>query len=452
MEIFFYFLIFSIPYLALSPWQRVAGVPTGIFFAGLVMCFVLGMAVQKPHLLKWKRIKRTPLIIPLLFFVAANLVSLARVIFSAGPGGLYLNNLKETGYLLFAVIFYWAAVNFIDNREKLTRSVQVFIAASTVASLYGIIRLFLHMLGLPLGSAQPWTVPRLLGTAGEAQVFGGLVITILPLAVASLLFQIPIFKAPGKYFAVLVLLAALVMTFAAGPWAGFGLSLIFLILWIRYYNLKRLLSLVLVFLVVGLGMVLLDRTVYPHYLEGFRSVTYKITGEAPAPGEFNNKNTDKKYLESVFSKVERSWFRTALWKMFKSSPVFGVGPGNFEQLYNEFRPEGTPSPPYVPKPHNQYLEILAETGLIGLLAFGSVIVNLIFLVFQGWPRSAGDDRKLLVGLVACLIAVGVHGYSFGILVHIQVWLLVALIASLTGSNHEINRNSRVFSVLRGGTI
>lgn len=461
MEYFFYLIIFLIPYLAVSPWQKVMRIPAGLIYVGLVLVFVLMLLLERPERLRWKNISRVQLVVPLLIFFAVNLFSILRIIISKGMAALNANNLKEMGFLGFAVLFYWAVTVFVDNEERFMKSLKTFVICSSIASIYGITRLILFMVGSDYGLAQGWTVPRLLATAGESQVFGGFVISVLPLMIADVLFKNNIFEGPWNHFHMGILLLALIMTFSAGAWAGLVVAVIFLVLWFRYYSPKSIVSSALVVLVVIMGVFLIDRTIYPNYLEGFNSIVFKITGHAPAPEKFANKNAfevlkqempqstasrDQQYVESVFSKVERSWFRAALWNMFKSSPILGIGAGNFEALYNKYRPPGVPAPPYVPKPHNQYMEILAETGIIGMLAFIGIILNLFWYIFQCWPRLEPNKRRILVGLVACLLAVGVHGYAFGILVHLQVWLLLALTMSLL----KLDPTTRTLSAIRGG--
>ncbi|MHB9096189.1 MAG: O-antigen ligase family protein [Eubacteriales bacterium] len=415
MEYYFYLLIFLVPYLAISPWQKPLGVSNGVIFAFMVMLFVMWLLINKPVKLKWRSIGRVPLIIPLVIFFTVSMISLSKTVVTEGVNTIGLNNLQEIGYLVFAIVFYWAVVNFVDNRQKLVLSIQVFIAAATTASMYGLVRMFLYMLGSRYGEAYNWTVPRLAATAGEPQVFGSFIITILPLAVAVVLFKITALKTGWNYLAVPVLLLALIMTYSAGAWAGFGLAVGFLAVWLPYYNFRQAAAVFLIFAVVGFSIVLIDKTIYPNYLEAFNSITYKITGKVPPADKFQNKDTyevlrensnltpaskDAKYMESLRSKVERSWFRAALWKMFKSSPVLGIGPGNFAQFYDRFQPVGSEKLSYIPKPHNQYMEILAETGLVGSLSFGALIICLVGYLYRAWCRGTKEDRKLLVAMTA----------------------------------------------------
>jgi O-antigen ligase len=74
----------------------------------------------------------------------------------------------------------------------------------------------------------------------------------------------------------------------------------------------------------------------------------------------------------IFSRVHDSHFRTAI-KMFKESPIIGVGPNMFRKLCNNDNfiiDEFSCST----HPHNFYLQLLAETGI-----FGFCFIFFIFL-------------------------------------------------------------------------
>lgn len=449
MVSFLYLLFALTPFLAISPWVKWLGIPTGIIYGGLVGLLVIGTLIRQPELFRWNRIRQTPVVIPLLVFLAANLLSTSRTVVSGGVKAVHLSNLQDLVYLLFATVFYWVIVNSIESRQKVNQSLQAFVLGAAAASLYGLVEFFKNV-AVTKSSAFDLTSFRLYGTADEPQVFGGFLIIILPLLAAAVLFKLNFSRPLFYYLGAAILLLALTATFSAGALAGFGMAVILLLLFIPYYNFRQLVSFLLIFVLVGSFIFVLSKAAFPGYLSGFKALTYKYTAQIPSFDKLRDKGdtsidgtyqamqksaspsnaVENKYLPSVRSKVERSWFREALWNMFKSSPVLGVGPGNFGSLYKTFRSPGSEIPPYVPKPHNQYLEILAETGIIGALAFAWVVLSAAYTLYKGWQAAGRDDCKLLVGMAASIAAVGVHGYSFGILVHIQIWVMLALAVAL----------------------
>ena len=77
---------------------------------------------------------------------------------------------------------------------------------------------------------------------------------------------------------------------------------------------------------------------------------------------------------SLSSLLETSWIR------FKENPILGVGPKNYIQHCNNN--EKFQVPPYIctSHPHNTYIQLLAETGIVGTLMIFSLFV--IFSYFS----------------------------------------------------------------------
>ncbi len=124
------------------------------------------------------------------------------------------------------------------------------------------------------------------------------------------------------------------------------------------------------------------------------------------------------------------------WEMFLDHPLLGVGAGNYATRFAPYasrtgsaaREYDDPSEPQFP--HNLYLEIGAETGLVGLLAFGAAVVGAFGALararrrfFQiGEPGLADLSAALGLGLVGYLASsLFLHGHFLRYL-----WLLFGL--------------------------
>jgi len=132
--------------------------------------------------------------------------------------------------------------------------------------------------------------------------------------------------------------------------------------------------------------------------------------------------------------------RPALWgaalRMFRSSPLFGVGPDNFRWVYGRFLNLDH----WDTKIHANsiYLETLADTGVIGLLAF--LWLNWRWLRLA-WQRLKQQDDQALwlwhLALIAALVAWFVHGfldyfYEFAG-TYVLFWLIAGLSINLYSS-------------------
>ena len=57
------------------------------------------------------------------------------------------------------------------------------------------------------------------------------------------------------------------------------------------------------------------------------------------------------------------------WEIFNSSPLIGVGTGDFPDEYKVINAVNTPNATETSQPHNMYMLILTQLGLIGLISF-----------------------------------------------------------------------------------
>jgi hypothetical protein len=99
--------------------------------------------------------------------------------------------------------------------------------------------------------------------------------------------------------------------------------------------------------------------------------------------------------------------RTALWqtaiRLFQRNPVFGEGPGSF--FYTVWtRPYDFPELRIVEHVHNYYLQILAETGVAGLLLWLVILLTILLPAFARLRCDKPDpDTARIYGLVAGIL-------------------------------------------------
>jgi O-antigen ligase len=144
-----------------------------------------------------------------------------------------------------------------------------------------------------------------------------------------------------------------------------------------------------------------------------------------------------KFIDHVFSgagiEAEFQDFRPQTWldtiDMISHRPVLGFGPGNYGQVFPEYRTRFTGVRIETVHPHNEYLELLAEYGLIGgmliLWALISACVPLVrFVKTAEHPRHALPAAALL----GALAGTAVHGFFDFELRNFPNALMLALLA------------------------
>jgi O-antigen ligase len=137
-------------------------------------------------------------------------------------------------------------------------------------------------------------------------------------------------------------------------------------------------------------------------------------------------------LSDVGTKDRVFMWQTA-WHMIQDRPVLGHGINTFMANYLTYWVGGEQQPRYA---HNCYLQMAAETGLVGLAAF----LWLLWLAFARMGRAltrapASGDRTILAGLVAGLLAFAIQaGYDTNFYAMRQVaifWVLAGLAVGLS---------------------
>ena len=135
-----------------------------------------------------------------------------------------------------------------------------------------------------------------------------------------------------------------------------------------------------------------------------------------------------------FAVLERLAHWVAATRMWEGSLWLGVGPGNYNQAYAAVALPLWPQP--LGHAHNIYLNVLAESGIVGFVAF-----VLLWLVLAGWlirlvrrlpPHNW--QRAVAVGSLGVLAHLAVHSlfdnlFVQGIYLHLAFWPAVLAIAA-----------------------
>lgn len=117
-------------------------------------------------------------------------------------------------------------------------------------------------------------------------------------------------------------------------------------------------------------------------------------------------------MESLLKMEERSSFssRMMIWssagKIISDNPIWGIGPGNFQDKYLEYQKY---FPLYlewaVPQPHNIFLAFWLQAGFLGLAGF----VWLLFMWFKNLRMGNKKEVRVISGLI--MIYILLHGIA-----------------------------------------
>lgn len=130
------------------------------------------------------------------------------------------------------------------------------------------------------------------------------------------------------------------------------------------------------------------------------------------------------------------------YEVFKTSPVFGVGYGNFagEKSLRKIQDEVTHGGGRTLDDgnHNTYLGLLAEVGLVGFLSYLGVLASMGYLCL-GLLRRMGPERPMERGvIVMALSIVGIYclvgqtgDLRYHIAIHVMAFTVFGIVASIS---------------------
>lgn len=122
-------------------------------------------------------------------------------------------------------------------------------------------------------------------------------------------------------------------------------------------------------------------------------------------------------------------------QMFLDRPLTGVGKGNYLAVYPAYSARIDPALPSTALgPHNTFVQIAAESGLLGLVTFGALLVaaGITFRSVRRGLLAAGREREALLvdglGLALCVCLV-TNLFLNDTVYQRYLWLLLGLLAA-----------------------
>lgn len=361
---------------------------------------------------RWK-IQQNALAVPLSLFVIALLISLTQAL-NFGRG------IQVLVFSLFTVALSIMTVNMIPNMDNLKKVVWVLLISGTAVSIFGLFQFGGDVVGLPhsltllkkgYGSAV-FGFPRIQAFSMEPLYFANYLLIPMSLAMAYYFAKIDFIKHWWLIGILALFLVNFVLTVSRGGYLGLVVALlVFVIFYFKQVFTWKNISIVLVLAVVALG------------------VAFALSkGEYRATSEFINHALvkDAKQGESVQGRLNTFDFALGALNRY---PVFGIGIGNYGPYSLNYPPQAPESG--WPIVNNEFIEILVETGVVGAIAYGLILLVLIYRSVVAIKYVKDDFLKAtLIGLLAAFIGVMVQYNFFSTLYIIHIWVLIGLLVAV----------------------
>tara|TARA_B110000238_G_scaffold83617_1_gene91991 strand:+ start:2685 stop:3947 length:1263 start_codon:yes stop_codon:yes gene_type:complete len=226
---------------------------------------------------------------------------------------------------------------------------------------------------------------------GDEYIMGSYLSRLFPL-----LFALFLVKEKMKYeiyFIALLFILVDVIIFMSGERAAFfflNLSTIFIIILIKEYQKFRLITFIIAIICI---------TVLNLNSSKFSDRMFKEP--ALSMGIIKNSKEIRAKV-TIFTPAHDSAIRTA-YNMFKGQPIFGHGPKMF-RIKCKNKEYATGISPCMTHPHNFYVQLLAETGIMGFLFLLSGLSYLLYAALRQLKSIIFKKKRPFSDYQVCLLA------------------------------------------------
>jgi O-antigen ligase len=343
----------------------------GSFFPDLIVS--LSTLVFLVYVIKKKKFyyfNNKPLIIFFIFCIYCILVS----IFVAKDRMLsFESSLFYFRIGVFACLIWY----LIDKNKKiLNYFYYILVVCFSALILDSYIQFFtgINIIGLPKD------VARLSSFFGDEFILGSYLSRLFPL-----LFALYLLKKKNQtelYFMIILFILLAGTIYISGERAAFFLfilSYVFIMIFLeKFTKFKIILSVFSLILIIVLTF-------------SFKDVKDRMIS-SPA-------NTIKK---SIFTPEHDSLIRTA-YNMFLDKPLFGHGPKMFRVICKNEK-YATGVTPCMTHPHNFYVQLLAETGIIGFSVLFSAFAYVLYCAYKQLKSMVLKQKRYFTDYQVCLLA------------------------------------------------
>jgi len=360
--------------------------------AWLKLFVIFSIGIYLLEISKEKNItyKKNKMNLPILLFIIL-------MGFSFAKDGALVIGFREFIIFLMYFILYFLVINNLKDGAQFKLFIQLFFIASSFVALYT----FLHYYNL-ISYLQEYGL--IFSPIGQKNWTSNYLALIFPLMFCFFLLE-ENKKNKSIYFLLLsITYTTLVICQSRGIWISLGLTLIFGIFLISKFKLINIFYRNKKWLILLLSTFLIITLIYSTDNPLNRSA---LTVPQRALSTFDEQDP------SINTRI-LIWKTT--FEMIKDKPLWGSGIGTFKLNYLDYQAEFLKDNPYYIKysgkageAHNEYLQMVAEIGLLGLGTF-IMILFIFYNLTLNFLKEEKDSKKKLVcwGLILGIICFLIH--------------------------------------------
>ncbi len=433
MSVFFYLLFIFVPLIWLPNTSELFEF-NKLILTYILTTFIVGTWAIRCIIEKKFIFKRTPLDWPILIFLISQSLSL---LFSIDPHvSWYGYYSRWNGGLLSLIsysLLYWAFVSNMDRKSAIF-SIQCSIFSVIIVAIYASLEHFGASISclLTTGSFNVtcWVQDvqnRVFATLGQPNWLAAYITALifLPLSAAISNFKFLISKQISKsqilnLCTFILLFTTLLFTKSRSGLLAFGIS------WTVFWglNIIRLGQLeirsIRNFVAINLLLLLLTITI-PNPV---RDLVLKTKDQRPTASQGTALETGGTESGSIRKIVWTGALR--IWQANPKNFLIGTGPETFAESYYQFRPiEHNQTSEWellYNKAHNEFLNYLATTGLLGLLSYLLLLIIQFSVFIKKSPNI--EYRTLNIALLAGWLTISITNFWGFSVVIMQLFLFL----------------------------
>lgn len=298
---------------------------------------------------------------------------------------------SSLSYIRFLILIF-AISYFLNLNKSLEKNFyKTFLILTILLCLDAV---FQYIFGFNILGFKIDNIDKLNGFFGDEAVLGSYLIRLFPLTLVSYFSLYDFTNNKFKFYFLLTLVCFVI--FLSGSRSSLVLLILFMILIILLFDKIRksiLLICSLSFLLLISVLPFNEKLKYKAYINFYNPLETMFFAT-----DFNSSRVDKNFY--IFTPIYDSHYRTA-YNMFKENKIFGVGNKMFRKVCSK---EGIYVNEYscTTHPHNFYLQVLAENGIIGFLFLIILFIIVFFKLFKEIflrnfkNTKKYDDKSILI--------------------------------------------------------
>lgn len=427
-----YFLILAV-FTNASDYMTVRGFPSinQPLIALTYVSIFANYIIRRGNLAEFPRISRVEWF--LLAYYLVILISLFIASNSPNPFKIIIDVTKD---ILSGVCLYLA----FNTKKKWQTGAWVLIIVVSNIALLGVVKMLTGVSYTFGGLAQLSELGQVLdgtsslrygGPIGEPNIWGQILVATLPLVLYRLVREKNAFVKINLLLALLFIILAIVYTGSRGAFVALIATLTFIAIERKVRVPTILFGMV--------GLIFLLMLLPSAYKDRFASLTIL----------FDTKNEYNLAQDSSFAGRQNAML-TGL-AMFRDNPFLGVGFGNYGISYWKYINVlgldsfvGTIDPDDLPKPHSLYVEVISETGLLGIMAFAAFFGSLLTGILRIRKRNiqSKTDPEWTDWLTAFFFSILSFLIS-GLFLHGILWRYIWMLIGLAMAAIAISENRSI---------